>query len=153
MPQWMADYRFLDSNGNTSQMRVRYPELTAAELVTLVTSSASLFQAVSDAALSGVKLSKSIAIVNPPQPAPGSSVRTVALLFYSNGEQVSSIRLPAASLLPVDTSGPYSGFRITRGNLELSALLETVEGMVQGALDPLGRPYGSTFVVGSRAEL
>jgi hypothetical protein len=153
MASWAADYRFLDSNGNTSQMRLRFPDLSDAELVTTVASSAALFQAVSDAALVEVKISRTFPIANPPAPGPLSDVRTIALLFYSNGDTLSSIRLPAATALPVETSGAYAGFRITRQTLDLSGLLTQVDGMVDGALDPVGRPYGTTFVVGSRAEL
>ena len=145
--------RFVDNNDKQAQLRV-YPGATSetgARAYALALAAA--LQSVSTAVLVGVEIVWPMPVDNPPAPGPQSDVDVYALLFYRNDARVASIRVPSPGGLPTENAGAYAGVRYTRADLAVSGLLVTVEALVQGVVDGLGRPYPPAFGVGGRVEL
>lgn len=150
----IAVYTFVDNNGGKAETRLHFPGgLSAGEVLSSALALASLFQAVSSATIVDVAVRWSISLPNPGAPLPGSSATRAALLFYRNGGDCATVRVPSPSVLLAETSGLYAGIRITRERLAVLTLLATVEALPEGAVDPLGRPYGTTFTVGGIVNL
>lgn len=143
----------VDNNGQTAQVRLHCPFRDKAAVEGFALTAASRIGAVSDAVVSKVEQVWSADLPASAPPGPLSNVELRTVLFYRNGPDVSALTLPSATLLPVETSGPYAGVRTTRELLDLSGLLAPVQGLVAGALDPVGRPYGPVFSVGGRTKL
>lgn len=146
-------FHFQDNNGQVAQVRLYCPFTALAAVEGFALTAASRMQAVSSAVVSKVELIWTANLPTPAPPGPLSNVELRTVLFYRNGPDVSALTLPSATLLPVETSGPYSGIRTTRELLDVSGMLTAVQGLVAGALDPLGRPYGPVFSVGGRTKL
>lgn len=146
-------FRFRDNNGGKAQMRVYPRDTSEAGASAYALALASACATLSDAVLYEVTIIWPLAIPAPPATPPDSDVRTAAVLFYRNATDVASVTLPAPRALLFETAGPYAGLRITRASAQLSGLLQTLDGLVQGLLDPLGRPYGPVFSVGGRTRI
>lgn len=142
-----ADYTFVDNNGAKAQMRVWFAG-TFDQAASAANALAAVLSSISSAHILSLTVSQTTVTTGLPAAQPSSNVKRVGLLFYRNGDETSSFYLPSIAGLPADTSGPYVGRRITRGTLGVSGLLESVDGLLFGTIDPTGRPYGSTFSVG-----
>ena len=145
--------RFVDNNDKQAQLRVYPGAVSEAGAKAYALALAAALQSVSTAVLVGVEIVWPMPVDNPPSPGPQSDVDVYALLFYRNDTRAASIRVPSPGGLPTENAGAYAGIRYTRSNLAVSGLLVTVETIVQGLVDGLGRPYPPTFSVGGRIEL
>lgn len=144
-----VEYTFLDSEGHEAQVRLYPADISSfGAVASFAAALASALQGVSDAHLSRYRLVFPLDYAGGNPAAPDSSVRTVAVLFYRNGDDVSSFRLPSPSPLPTDTHGHYAGVRISRAVVDLSGMLSLLDGLLDGAIDPARRPYGHAFSVG-----
>lgn len=154
MTRTRAVYQWRDGEGKRAEVRVYFtgPQ-THGAIVTRAVAMASAFEAVSDARLVSVTIEHTIPFTGSTPAEPGSDRSTYALLFYRNELRVASIRVPSPGRLLTEVAGPYAGVRYTRDTLQLSGLLVTVEDIASGLVDSLGRPYPSTFSVGSRVQL
>lgn len=143
-----------DNNGKRAETKYTPgPEDNWVGSVAVGLNIAAALAAVSDAVIERVEFRTFIDLDTGIAAPPTSDVKRAAVFFYRNGDNVSSLRLPSPTLLLVETSGPYAGVRITPASVALSSLLAQVAGMVAGAFDPVGRPYGPTFVVGGITQL
>lgn len=154
MPRFTIRYQWVDNNGKRAQVQqTTGPDVSFDGAVSLALGLAPLMQALSDAALVAFTITQRTTVPSPPAPGPQSDYRRYALFFYRDGDVCASVRVPSPTLLLAETSGLYAGQRITRERLEVLTLLPSVEALPQGALDPVGRPYGGTFIVGGIVNL
>lgn len=149
-----AVFHWRDNNGGRAENLIYFAGSTdygaiAAKAAAL----APLLEAVSSARLVRYELRFELPWQAAAPAAPDSNARSYTLLFYRNNDRVASIKVPSAGRLPYQVSGPYAGVRVTREDLAVSGLLDTVEGLAAGLVDRLGRPYPTTFSVGGRVEL
>lgn len=150
MPVWTVVYTWRDNNGRIAEHKVNAGEgANFSGVAAFAAALAGLLEPLSDASLLGFAISQDFPTLPPPAPGPGSDVKRYATLFYTNDDTTSSIRVPSVAGVLAETVGPYAGFRITRERLEVLGLLTLVDSIPAGTLDPVGRPYGTTFVVGS----
>lgn len=151
---WIVEYRFTDNNGRSAETVLRLPDaLSFGEASARAESIAASFDAVTDAVLVEFVISR-----RSPGPAGSTatalaSVRHTTVLFYREGEQVSSIRVPALQPLFFELTGPYQGMRVTRLRLQPLAFLPTFDNLLDGALDVTGRPFPLFFYVGGRDDI
>lgn len=147
-------YHWRDSSGGRAENLLYFAGSTdygaiAAKAAAL----APLLEAVSSARLVRYELRFELPWQTDVLPTPDSNARSYTLLFYRNDDRVASIKVPSAGRLPYQVSGPYAGVRVTRDDLALSGLLNTVESLASGLVDRVGRPLPATFSVGGRVEL
>lgn len=149
-----AVFHWRDNNGGRAETRTYFSGSTEyGAIAAKAAALAPLLEAVSSARLVRYELRFELPRQSAVPAAPDSNVRSYTLLFYRNGERVSSIAVPSAARLPYEADGPYAGVRVTRADLAAAGLLDVVEDMAAGLVDRLGRPYPQTFTVGGRVEL
>lgn len=144
-----ATYTFRDNNGRIAETRVRWSSfdtITSAEPAAFALLSA--MNAITNAIIVEMTLYAEPFVGSDAPPEAESDVKRALLLFYRNGDDCASVRVPSPSLLLAETSGFYAGIRITRERLELLSLLSTVEAIPAGTVDAVGRPHGTAFTVG-----
>lgn len=83
---------------------------------------------------------------------PGSDSRRSATLFYSNGPGVARLVLPSPVAGLAETTGPLAGFRITRASAAAAGLLDELELIVAGTVQPNGEPWPPLFDNGAIDE-
>lgn len=151
---WLVEYRFIDNNNRRAETILRLPdELTFGQASARAEQFAALFAAVSDARLDDFVISRRF-----PGPAGSTatalaSVQHTTVLFYSDGEQTSSIRMPALNRFVAEVDGPYAGIRVTRQSAAVGGILGILDTMLAETLDPTGRPFPGTFYVGGRDDV
>lgn len=145
----VAVYHFADNNGKRAETRLHLGgDFISDASIGLALMLASALQGASDARLVRVELAASFNRPGAAGPQLGSDVRRTGILFYRNGDDCSSFSLPSLNRLYAESSGRYAGVRVTRSSLDLWNMLNTMDTLLVGALDPVGRPYGSRFSVG-----
>ena len=136
-----------DNNNNRAQMWFR-PGVTdsyaGAMAIAMPIINACI--AVSDALLLKVEFEWDLEIA-PGVPAVSSDLTEAAVFFYRNGTNVASILIPSVTRVLAELAGEYAGKRITRESATAVNLLTTLELIPTGLIDPLGRAYGTEFVV------
>lgn len=151
---FLAVYQFVDNNGQVAEAKMRYPESGGYDSAALnATLLAGAMAAVSSATLTGFSITKTVEIADISAAPPGSTVDFAGILFYRNGTDLASFRLPGLTRLLAESVGDYAGVRATRASADLLGLLETLDSLLEGSLDPVGRPYGTVFVVGGYDSL
>lgn len=140
---------WVDNNGAVAATTYRLPDgTTFGQAVSVATAIAQAAQDVSSASLTHYDITWQYDIASPVPAQETSDVRRAAVLFYRNGSAIASVRVPSPAELLAEVGGEYAGVRITPERLAVLGLLTKVQGLVTGALDPLGRPYGGDFTVG-----
>jgi hypothetical protein len=143
-----VDFSFVDNNGGKAKVRARFGGGFDA-VASAATALATALEAISDARLVSFSVVSTFARAEAPPAQLTSNVMRVGLLFYRNGDDTASFYLPSIVAVLAETSGPYQGRRITRDSAGMLGLLESLDRLLDGALDPCGRPYGSAFSVGA----
>lgn len=138
-----------DNNGNRAQMWLR-PAVTdsysgAAAVINPILEAC---VAVSDAILLKVEYEWEIEL---PEsiPGAGATVSRAMVIFYRNGENISSLLVPSPVVELAETAGDFAGIRITRESAAAAGLLTVLENITTGLLDPIERPYGTEFIIGT----
>lgn len=154
MPDRLVYLHWLDNNGAPSTVEFR-PGIADndAGLLNRIRTIADAMQSISTGAIVKAEIVWKFDIASPAAAAPGADLQDYGI-FYLRGETgVASVSVPATKRLLADVDGDYAGVRISRARLQVLGLLSTVDNMVSGALDPVGRPYGTVFSVGGYAKL
>lgn len=153
MAVWKVELEWLDNNGRVANHRLTIGAgASRADAVALALALADKMQDASDAALLSVTVGQEFKFTGALAPVPGADVSAYGLLFYTDGTGTASFRVPAFTRVCVEAVGPYAGIRATRATASVSGVLAALDGLVAGCLDPLGRPYGTTFVVAGYSE-
>jgi hypothetical protein len=154
MPRFVIVHRFVDNNDNTAECRLYTgPGASHAGAVSMASALAPLLSAISDAHLFSFNVSERVTLAGTPPAALTSDVRRGAVLFYRNSDDTASLLVPSVPPVHFETTGPFSGKRITRKSAQLSGLLSALDMLASGALDGAGRPYGDYFSVGGATEI
>ncbi len=151
MPALTIVYSWEDNTGNISGNTLHAPlSLVGGGVELLAAQLAEAMEAVSTARLLSYDIRYSSGTLTSPGPSLDSDCTYYGLLLYRNGDDCSSFVVPSPSGVLFESGGPYGGALITRRSLALSGLLAQVDTILQGFLDPVGRPYGTVFIVGGR---
>jgi len=151
---WRLDYDWRDNNGKDAACRVfAVAALSFPDVLALGELLAVAMENISNARLVSFTISRRTDYTIGGPAALTADVRQDAVLLYRNGNSASSFLLPSPDPLLFETAGPYAGLRVTRSSLELLGVLADVDSMLQSFIDPVGRPYPSSFTVGGRTRL
>lgn len=148
---WIVVYRFRDNNGREAETLLRLPDaLSFAGASARAEALAERLSALSDALLFEFEVIRSLDGPAGSIAQPDARVVHTAVLFYTAGDDIASIRVPAINLALVEGGGSYADIRITRDSANAQGLLGVLDSLMVGAVDPVGRPYGDFFLVGGR---
>lgn len=140
---------FRDNNGKVAVMTVPFgPGEDIAGALQALLALVPFVAAVSDASVTHAEIVKEYSGPSSSPPAPGSDVKRATVLFYRNEDDTSSVLVPSVALVHFEATGPYSGKRVTRQSASLSGVLSSLDNLLAGALDDVGRAYGTYFIVG-----
>ena len=140
---------FRDNNGKVAEMTVPFgPGDDIAGALTALLNLAPFLASVSSATITHAAILKEYPGPSTAPPGPNSSVKRATVLFYRNGDDTASILVPSVALVHFEAAGAYSGQRITRDSAALSGVLTSLDNLLTGTLDDVGRPYGDHFLVG-----
>lgn len=151
---WRLAFFMSDNNGHEAETGVNLREGTTFDgALAYAQALESALSALSSARIDGAEYKRIIKSGASPGNLAFADMRSDALLFYRNGLDFASFRVPSPKQLLFESSGPYADVRITRQSLDVSGLLAQVDNFLAGCLDPLGRPYPTSFIVGGRSRI
>jgi hypothetical protein len=153
---YQVTYYLVDNKGNKAQFGFKLASdegqgVSFALALDRAAIIAELLTRLSDAHVTGYKVSRTTTMPGLPAPSPSSNIwRRCQFLFRDDATgRRDSVTIPSyRTNLPFDTTGPYRAIRIRREGLLLSGLLDSVQGLVAGTVDRNGVPFPPDCVVG-----
>jgi hypothetical protein len=146
----LVTLHYRDNNDHRAESRLHAPyDAIDAGAVAWALAAASVHQAAVSARIVKVEIARRLDTGFATPAGLLSDCKRSATLFYRNGDDTASFYLPSPLPMLPEATGPYAGLRITRASVGMLGLLPLVDGLLAGALDPVRRPYGDYFSVGS----